>query len=96
VSRGFGVTTTGSSAITNSLLTWWLAEAIQPGATAQVTASVRLTSPIQLPASLVNTFGVTASNQAPAITGSLTTPITATNLITLSKAVTPASLVGGG
>jgi uncharacterized repeat protein (TIGR01451 family) len=78
------------------LLVWQLANPILPGGWSQVTATVRVTSPLVAGTFLTNTYAVTADNVTTQVTGSTTTLVTSTNSITLHKTVDPASVVQGG
>ena len=68
---------------------------IQPGEAAQVTATVRLSSPLAAQTILTNTYSVTASNLTPTLLDSITTAVTATNSITLEKTVVPTTTAIG-
>jgi uncharacterized repeat protein (TIGR01451 family) len=78
------------------LLLWQLTNPIPPGDWAQVTATVRVTSPLASSAILTNTFAVTADNVAAEVGGAIGTAVTATNSITLHKTVEPAFVAPGG
>lgn len=93
---GFVPPAAGLTSNSGSTLQWDLAEPLQPGASAQVTVTVRLTSPLAANTVLTNTFGATASNIATAVTGLLITPVTATNNILLQKTVVPTETGPGG
>jgi uncharacterized repeat protein (TIGR01451 family) len=93
---GFVSPAAGLTSAVGSALRWDLAQPIQPGEAAQVTVTVRLTSPLAANTVLTNTFGATASNIAAPVTGLLTTPVTATNNILLQKTVVPTQTGPGG
>ncbi len=80
----------------NPLLLWQLADPIPPGDWAQVTATVRVTSPLASSVILTNTFAVTADNVAAEVGGAIGTAVTATNSITLHKTVEPTFVAPGG
>jgi uncharacterized repeat protein (TIGR01451 family)/fimbrial isopeptide formation D2 family protein len=92
---GFVGMATGTTAITDQVVTWWLADAIQPDETVEVTAAVRMTSPLLAGTVLNNQFVVTASNQLASVTGVLTTPVNVTNIITVAKTADPISTTSG-
>ena len=86
---------TGLITPTDDSLQWQLTSAIQPGASAQVTATVRVTSPLAAGTILTNTYSVTAGNLAVALPDAITTVVTATNSVTLSKTVVPTTTTVG-
>ncbi|NJN92670.1 MAG: DUF11 domain-containing protein [Anaerolineales bacterium] len=86
---GFVPPAAGLTSTTGNTWQWDLAQPLQPGASAQVTVTVRLTSPLAANTILTNAFGVTAANIAAPVTGLLTTPVTAANNILLQKTVVP-------
>jgi uncharacterized repeat protein (TIGR01451 family) len=95
-SMGFVAPATGTITRTGNVLEWDLADyPIQPGVTAQVTATVRLTSPLASPLVLTNTYAVSATNIAAGLSGTLTTSLTSTNVITLDKQVSPTGVTPG-
>jgi uncharacterized repeat protein (TIGR01451 family) len=95
-SMGFVAPATGTITQTGNGLQWQLPTyPIQPGGTAQVTASVRLTSPLASPLLLTNTYSVTAANIGAGLSGTLMTPLTSSNVITLDKQVMPAGVTPG-
>ncbi len=95
-SSGFVPPATGNFTPTGNLLQWELTNPLTVGNWAQVTVTVRVTSPLAAQTILTNTFGVTAGNAITAPFGLLTTTIASTNNITLSKTVQPAFVVPGG
>ncbi len=75
---------------------WNLAQSIWPGASAQVTVTVRVTSPLAANTVLTNSYGLSVSNIVTPVIGLLTTPVTATNVISLQKTVVPTQTGPGG
>ncbi|MEJ2558365.1 MAG: PKD domain-containing protein, partial [Anaerolineae bacterium] len=78
------------------LLVWQLADPISPGGRSQVTATVRVTSPLAADMLLANTYAVTAANLAAPVSGTTTTAVTSSNSISLHKTVAPAIVAAGG
>ncbi|MFQ5613571.1 MAG: hypothetical protein ACE5H9_15715, partial [Anaerolineae bacterium] len=81
---------------TSGVITWALNEPIPFNGSAQVMASVRITSPAQANTIITNTYSVTASNLPALQTGPpATSTISSTNVISLSKSVFPQFVPGG-
>ncbi len=78
------------------LLVWQLADPIPPGGRSQVTATVRVTSPLAAGTPLANTYAVTADNLPAQVSGTTTTAVTSSNSISLHKTVAPAIAAPGG
>lgn len=78
------------------LLVWQLANPIPPGGRSQVTATVRVTSPLAAGTLLANTYAVTADNLTAQVSGTTTTAVTSSNSISLHKTVAPAIVAPGG
>jgi uncharacterized repeat protein (TIGR01451 family) len=78
------------------LLVWQLADPIPPGGRSQVTATVRVTSPLAAGTLLANTYAVTADNVTAQVSGTTTTAVTSSNSISLYKTVAPAIVAPGG
>jgi uncharacterized repeat protein (TIGR01451 family) len=78
------------------LLVWQLADPIPPGGRSQVTATVRVTSPLAARTLLANTYVVTADNLPAQVSGTTTTAVTSSNSISLHKTVAPATVAPGG
>lgn len=72
---------------------WQLDTPIPVGQSVQVTVTARLTSPLW-PDEIANSFAASARN-APLVSDTLTTTVTATNVITLAKSVAPAVVAPG-
>jgi uncharacterized repeat protein (TIGR01451 family) len=95
-SMGFMEPATGTITATgNPTLVWQLTSPITGGETAQLTVTGRVNSPLAAPATLTNTFSVSASNILAPLTGSATTPLTATNDLILTKTVVPTTTTAG-
>ncbi|MBN1994328.1 MAG: DUF11 domain-containing protein [Anaerolineae bacterium] len=94
-SMGFESPATGTYTYTGNLLRWQLNNALWPGDSLQVTASVRVTSPLAAQTILTNTYMVTAGNMAGTASGALTTAVTSTNVISLHKTVDPTTTAVG-
>jgi uncharacterized repeat protein (TIGR01451 family) len=90
VAPATGMTISGG----DPLLEWQFSSSIPVGGSAQVYVIGRLDSPLATPDNLVNNFGAYSDN-APVVVDSLTTPIIATNAITVSKTVAPTSALPG-
>jgi uncharacterized repeat protein (TIGR01451 family) len=84
------------TATASPLLVWQLANPIPPGGRSQVTATVRVTSPLAASTLLANTYAVTADNLPAQVSGTTTTAVTSSNSISLYKTVTPAFVARGG
>ena len=66
---------------------WQLADPLAVGASAQVTVTVLVTSPLS-PGTITNSFAASATN-ASLVSDTITTEVSSTNAITLSKSVSP-------
>jgi uncharacterized repeat protein (TIGR01451 family) len=93
-SAGFVGPATGVVTDTTNPILWELSNPLAVGASVQVTVTVRVTSPL-LPGFITNTFAASARNAA-LVSDTITTEVTSTNIITLSKSVTPTLVVPGG
>ncbi|MBN1995100.1 MAG: DUF11 domain-containing protein, partial [Anaerolineae bacterium] len=91
-SAGF-VGATGTLTDTGNPILWQLDNPLPVGGSAQVTVTVRVTSPMR-PGVITNTFAAFALN-APLVSDILTTSVTSTNIITLSKSVYPPVVAPG-
>jgi uncharacterized repeat protein (TIGR01451 family) len=80
----------------NPLLVWQLANSIPPGGRSQVTATVRVTSPLAAGTLLANTYAVTADNLTAQVSGTTTTAVTSSNSISLHKTIAPPTVAPGG
>jgi uncharacterized repeat protein (TIGR01451 family) len=78
------------------LLLWQLADPIPVGGSAQVTAAVRIASPLTSPTVLTNSYGVTATNIPARLSGAITNTVISTNSLSLTKTVEPAAVLPGG
>jgi len=96
-SMGFVGGITGTTDDGGSPLVWTLDDALAVGASAQVTVTGRIASPLRDGTILTNTAGVTATND---LTGATVVhdavTVSAINAISLSKAVLPEAVVPGG
>ena len=96
-SMGFVGGITGTTDDGGSPLVWTLDDALAVGASAQVTVTGRIASPLRDGTILTNTAGVTATND---LTGATVVhdaaTVSAINAIILSKAVLPEAVVPGG
>ncbi len=82
---------------TTGVVTWTLANAIQPGDFVQVYAVGRVTSPLDNSTSLANTCTATAANAlAPAACPLLTNMVTSAPILSLDKSATPSANVSPG
>jgi uncharacterized repeat protein (TIGR01451 family) len=95
VYQSMGFVPPASGTIDPSGPRWILSGTIPIGGVVEVTASVRITSPLASGTILTNTAAVTATNNQAWVYDSLTTPVQATNSILLGKVVEP-TLVGTG
>jgi uncharacterized repeat protein (TIGR01451 family) len=83
-----------SSSVPN--LRWYLDDPIPVGGSAQVTVTVRITSPLAPGTIIDNLFGATAEKVVGPAAGSLGTTINAINSVTFSKVVDPPTVATNG
>jgi uncharacterized repeat protein (TIGR01451 family) len=93
-SAGFVGAVAGVVTDTANPILWELTNPLAVGASVQVTVTVRVTSPL-VPGFITNTFAASARNAA-LVSDTITTEVTSTNSITLSKSVIPDLVAPGG